>query len=33
VITGKRLVEVDDPDPVFERLMSGSAGSGSTTSG
>jgi ATPase subunit of ABC transporter with duplicated ATPase domains len=23
VITGKRLVEVDDPDPVFDRLMSG----------
>jgi ATPase subunit of ABC transporter with duplicated ATPase domains len=22
VITGKRLVEVDDPDPVFDRLMS-----------
>jgi ATPase subunit of ABC transporter with duplicated ATPase domains len=23
VITGKKLVEVDDPDPVFDRLMSG----------
>lgn len=23
VITGKRLVEVDDPDPVFDRLMAG----------
>lgn len=22
VITGKRLVEVDDPDPIFDRLMS-----------
>ncbi|MGO4171752.1 ATP-binding cassette domain-containing protein [Bosea sp. TAF32] len=23
VITGKRLIEVDDPDPVFDRLMAG----------
>ena len=23
VITGKKLVEVDDPDPVFDRLMAG----------
>jgi ATPase subunit of ABC transporter with duplicated ATPase domains len=23
VIAGKRLVETDDPDPVFDRLMSG----------
>jgi ATPase subunit of ABC transporter with duplicated ATPase domains len=23
VIEGKRLIEVDDPDPVFDRLMSG----------
>jgi len=23
VIDGKRLVEVDDPDPVFDRLMAG----------
>jgi hypothetical protein len=23
LITGKRLVEVDDPEPVFDRLMLG----------
>ncbi|HEY5794920.1 MAG TPA: ABC transporter ATP-binding protein, partial [Bosea sp. (in: a-proteobacteria)] len=23
VISGKRLIEVDDPDPVFDRLMAG----------
>ena len=23
VITGKKLVEVDDPDPIFDRLMAG----------